>query len=114
MRMRAGRQTGRHVRTQADTHADRQASTHVHMNESIHACTHVHSKTNALNEPQHDKTNKMICASSEDSDQPGHPTGHIPTKVNKTALFIVIVAFEPQHDKTNKMTCAPSEDTRLV
>ena len=24
-------------------------------------------------EPQHDKTNKMTCASSEDSDQPGHP-----------------------------------------
>ena len=25
------------------------------------------------NEPQHNKTNKMICAPSEDSDQPGHP-----------------------------------------
>ena len=25
------------------------------------------------NEPQHDKTNKMTCAPSEDSDQPGHP-----------------------------------------
>ena len=24
-------------------------------------------------EPQHDKTNKMACALSEDSDQPGHP-----------------------------------------
>ena len=24
-------------------------------------------------EPQHDKTNKMAIASSEDSDQPGHP-----------------------------------------
>ena len=24
-------------------------------------------------EPQHDKTNKMTCAPSEDSDQPGHP-----------------------------------------
>ena len=23
-------------------------------------------------EPPHDKTNKMICAPSEDSDQPGH------------------------------------------
>ena len=23
-------------------------------------------------EPQHDKTNKMTCAPSEDSDQPGH------------------------------------------
>ena len=25
-----------------------------------------------INEPPHDKTNKMICASSEDSGQPGH------------------------------------------
>ena len=24
-------------------------------------------------EPRHDKTNKMICVPSEDSDQPGHP-----------------------------------------
>ena len=24
-------------------------------------------------EPEHDKTNKMTCAPSEDSDQPGHP-----------------------------------------
>ena len=24
-------------------------------------------------EPQHDKTNKMTCAPSKDSDQPGHP-----------------------------------------
>ena len=24
-------------------------------------------------EPPHDKTNKMTCAPSEDSDQPGHP-----------------------------------------
>ena len=28
-------------------------------------------------EPRHDKTNKMICAPSEDSDQPGHPTSLI-------------------------------------
>ena len=26
-----------------------------------------------LQEPQHDKTNKMTCALSEHSDQPGHP-----------------------------------------
>ena len=25
------------------------------------------------NEPPHDKTNKIACAPSEDSDQPGHP-----------------------------------------
>ena len=27
----------------------------------------------SANEPPHDKTNKMICAPSEDSDQLGHP-----------------------------------------
>ena len=27
-----------------------------------------------LYEPQHDKTNKMTCAPSEDSDKPGHPS----------------------------------------
>ena len=27
-------------------------------------------------EPPHDKTNKMACAPSEDSDQPGHPPSH--------------------------------------
>ena len=26
------------------------------------------------NEPHRDKTNKMACAPSEDSDQPGHPS----------------------------------------
>ena len=26
-----------------------------------------------IHEPAHDKTNKMACALSEDSDQPGHP-----------------------------------------
>ena len=26
-----------------------------------------------INEPRHDKTNKVACAPSEDSDQPGHP-----------------------------------------
>ena len=29
------------------------------------------------NEPHRDKTNKMACAPSEDSDQPGHPPSQI-------------------------------------
>ena len=29
------------------------------------------------NEPPHDETNKLICALSEDSDQPGHTPGLI-------------------------------------
>ena len=31
------------------------------------------NNNNLLNEPPHDKTNKIICAPSEDSEQPGHP-----------------------------------------
>ena len=31
----------------------------------------------SLYEPPHDKTNKMACAPSEDSDQPGHPSSLI-------------------------------------
>ena len=31
--------------------------------------------TQNIIEPQHDKTNKMTCAPSEDSDQPGHQPG---------------------------------------
>ena len=31
-----------------------------------------HSEANKVELP-HDKTNKMACAPSEDSDQPGHP-----------------------------------------
>ena len=30
-------------------------------------------KRKTTNEPQHDKTNKIACAPSEDSDQRGHP-----------------------------------------
>ena len=33
----------------------------------------VHSWQNLILEPPHDKTNKMACVPSEDSDQPGHP-----------------------------------------
>ena len=67
-------------------------------------------------EPPHDKTNKMTCAPSEDSDQPGH--ARMPSRNRKRSelfLFYVtfsILTFEPPHDKTNKMTCAPSEGMR--
>ena len=40
--------------------------------------------------PPHDKTNKMPCAPSEDSDQPG-----------------------PPHDKTNKVASAQSDQSLL-
>ena len=34
-------------------------------------------KEKILSEPPHDKTNKMACAPSKDSDQPGHPPSPI-------------------------------------
>ena len=37
-----------------------------------------------LFEPAHDKTNKMACAPSEDSDQPGHP----PSLIAKDPSFL--------------------------
>ena len=33
--------------------------------------------TKTIIQPQHDKTNKMICGPSEDTDQPGHPSSPI-------------------------------------
>ena len=33
----------------------------------------VYDNASIFCEPPHDKTNKMACAPSEDSDQPGHP-----------------------------------------
>ena len=38
-----------------------------------HAGVFVICVTSVRNEPHRDKTNKMACAPSEDSDQPGHP-----------------------------------------
>ena len=37
---------------------------------SVHSASHQTFKTY---EPPHDKTNKLACAPSKDSDQPGHP-----------------------------------------
>ena len=38
----------------------------------------------SLSEPQHDKTNKMACAPSEGSDQPGH--AHAPSLIRVFAV----------------------------
>ena len=40
-------------------------------------CNGLWSGFNMKIEPRHDKTNKMICAPGEDSDQPGHPPSQI-------------------------------------
>ena len=39
-------------------------------------------------EPPHDKTNKMACAPSEDSDQPGHPPSLISLAKTQISLGI--------------------------
>ena len=36
-----------------------------------------------LLEPEHDKTNKMVCAPSKDADQPGHPPSLIRVQISK-------------------------------
>ena len=44
----------------------------------------------SLNEPHHDKTNKMACAPSKDSDQPGHPPSLIrvfPVRLKKAKIL---------------------------
>ena len=38
----------------------------------LEGCEHAYQVLCTANEPKHDKTNKMTCAHSEDSDQPGH------------------------------------------
>ena len=58
---------------------------------------------NVLCEPQHDKSNKMTCAPSEDSDQPGHP----PTVWSESSLCIFWVAKDPM------ILLADSEDSSL-
>ena len=49
------------------------------------------------NEPPHDKTNAMACASSEDSDQPGHPPSdqslRCPHKEHEESLGSELLTF---------------------
>ena len=41
--------------------------------QDIFCSSHQQDESIIMIEPPHDKTNKMACAPSEDSDQPGHP-----------------------------------------
>ena len=52
-------------------------------------------------EPPHDKSNKMICAPSEDSDQPGHPH----------SLIRVFAVRMKKHWALNYLLSAHSEDS---
>ena len=46
------------------------------------------------NEPPHDKTNKMACAPSEDSDQPGHPPSLISLRCPHEESFGPLLPIE--------------------
>ena len=59
-----------------------------------------------LKEPEHDKTNKMTCALSEDSDQPGHAPSLIRvlavrSMVAKELMFLH--AYREYFDQTGRM-----------
>ena len=43
-----------------------------------------------ISEPPHDKTNKMACAPSNDSDQPGHPPSLIRVFVVRMKKALVL------------------------
>ena len=49
-------------------------------------------------EPPHDKTDKMACAPSEDSDQPGHPPSLISLR-----FFAVLHADSEDSDQTGRI-----------
>ena len=60
----------------------------------------------SLNEPPHDKTNKMICAPSEDSDQPGHPPSLIrvfAVRTKKSGSLATHWAHSEDSDQTGRM-----------
>ena len=57
-------------------------------------------------EPQHDKTNKMTCAPSEDSDQPGHrPSliGVFAVRMKKAWVLSYQMSASEDSDQTGRM-----------
>ena len=52
----------------------------------------VNSAHQLTNEPPHDKTNKVACAPSEDSDQPGYP----PSEDIRTAKTVISQADQAE------------------
>ena len=59
-----------------------------------------------LNELPHDKTNKMACAPSEDSDQPGHPPSLIrvfAVRVKKAWVLYTHWAHSEDSDQSGRM-----------
>ena len=61
---------------------------------------------NGKHEPPHDKTNKMACAPSEDSDQPGHPPSLIrvfAVRMKKAWVLATHWAHSEDPDQTGQM-----------
>ena len=59
----------------------------------------------ALCEPHHDKTNKMGCAPSEDSDQPGHPPSLIrvfAVRLKKAWVLSYPISASENSDQTGR------------
>ena len=55
-------------------------------------------------EPQHNKTNNMACAPSEDSDQPGHPPSLIKVFAVSMEKAWILIATHWAHSKDSDQT----------
>ena len=62
-------------------------------------------------EPPHDKTNKMACTPSEDSDQPGHLPSLI-RWMDELGFYIPSSVFQSfRDDKSDQSLCCPPEES---
>ena len=73
---------------------------------SAHAIFWRSAAPRRINEPAYDKTYKMACASSEDSDQPGHPSSLITvfaTRMKKAWVLSYLFRANEDSDQTGRM-----------
>ena len=56
-----------------------------------------------FNEPSHDKINKMACAHSKDSDQPGPPSLIVFAVCMKKAWILLLPIKRTGNDQTGRM-----------
>ena len=50
------------------------------------------TRSKPIYEPPHDKTNKMICAPSEDSDQSGHPDAQADLSLRWAHVILLVLS----------------------
>ena len=69
-------------------------------------------------EPPHDKTNKMVCVPSDDSDQTGQMSRLIWVFAGHTVILLVLswggILCESNHEKTCVRRCATKTQTDLL